>query len=85
MDSNLLNFMLKAKEGRGFQNLSHLWDRVFGYWQGILRFLFFNGIDYMISRLVFFGRMSRDVRLFYFPLGPEVVFVGTGIGLFSLN
>jgi hypothetical protein len=84
MNSDLLNFMLKVKGGRVFQNLSHLWDRVFGYCRGILRFIFLGGICCMLSRRLFSRRLSRDVRLLHFPLGPEVVFAGTGIGLFPL-
>jgi hypothetical protein len=44
MDFDLLNFMLKVKGGRGIQNFSHLWDKVFGYWWGILRYLLFTGV-----------------------------------------
>jgi hypothetical protein len=77
--------MLKAKGGRGFHNFSHLWDEVFGYWRGILRFIFLGGICCMLRRLVYSVRLRKDVRLFYFPLGSEVVFDGSGIVLLSLS
>jgi hypothetical protein len=60
--SNLLNFKIKAKGGRGLQNLSHLWDMVFGYGYGILSFLFFDVVHCVSNMLLYSGIYIKDVQ-----------------------
>jgi hypothetical protein len=64
MDSDLLNFMLKVKGGRGLQNFSHLWDMVFGYWWGILSFLFL--LVFVVS-LAGFSTLGDGLGMSDFP------------------
>ena len=77
--------MLKVKGGRRLQNFSHLWDRVFGYWRGILSFLFLGDIYCLLNRFLCHERLIRDFRLPFFLLRPEVVFIGIATGLLPLT
>jgi hypothetical protein len=81
MDPNLLNFMLKVERGGGLYNFSYFWDRIFGYWWGLLCFLLFATVSCIFGRLIYYGRLTRDVRLPIFLLRPEVIFIGTTIRL----